>query len=595
MHQPVIFNDTLRACESAVIDGKFYTSSQTIIQTFPNAASNGCDSIRIIDLNIDFPVMKWDTVRACVSTVIDGVYYDSSQYINKVIFNGASNGCDSIHITNLIINHPVTSMDTLISCEMAAINGQTYDSSQVVIDTLFASASNGCDSIHTTNLIINSSIVTSANLTACGFAVINGNTYNNSQIVMDTMLRLNGCDSIHTTNLTITALVHDTITLSSCDSIVIFGKTFKSSTIAIDTLLGGSITGCDSIITANISIMKSVKKSISIATCNSAIIGGVLYTTSQQITNVFPAGAVNGCDSIQIIDLEINSSVTTQSTRVACGPTNINGTVYTTSQMVTDVFTGGSFNGCDSTHITDLTIDTFALINIEVSSCDSLQLFGNTYYSSQVVSDTLIGGSYQGCDSITVASLTITNSVIFNQQISSCKEAIINDNTYTTSQIVTDIFSGGSFNGCDSVVVTDLTIYPEFSMFIDTTIAFDSQIIIGDKVYDEGGVFVDTLITTSGCDSVITLDLEILINNLSSDVLEKVNIYPNPTKNKVIFESEDILENIRIIDSKGRLLVSYQLNSTNAVIHISDYADGLYFYEITTKNGVGRGKIIKQH
>ena len=63
-------------------------------------------------------------------------------------------------------------------------------------------------------------------------------------------------------------------------------------------------------------------------------------------------------------------------------------------------------------------------------------------------------------------------------------------------------------SGCDSVLVLDLTINNSYEAAIETVVACDSAIWQG-AVYTASGLYCDGLQTTSGCDSVLVLDLTI--------------------------------------------------------------------------------------
>ena len=143
------------------------------------------------------------SITACDSVEINGVTYTSSQLVIDTFSNAAN--CDSIVTTNLTINNSASSSQNITACDSAEINGVMYTSSQIVIDSLETPL--GCDSIVTTHLTINYTTSSSQNVTACASAEINGVTYTSSQVVIDTLTNISGCDSIVTTYLTV--IQHD--------------------------------------------------------------------------------------------------------------------------------------------------------------------------------------------------------------------------------------------------------------------------------------------------------------------------------------------------------------------------------------------------
>ncbi|MEP7265239.1 MAG: T9SS type A sorting domain-containing protein [Bacteroidota bacterium] len=500
---PSTYTSSLSACGSAVINGVTYTTSQTVTNIFPNGAANGCDSTHITNLTIKNPSTYTSSLTSCGSAVINGVTYTTSQTVTNVFPNGAANGCDSTHITNLTIKVPPVYTSSLTACETAVINGVMYASSDIVTDVFTGGAANGCDSTHITNLTITHAAFGNSSLTICDTAVINGNTYTSSQIVTDLYSggAANGCDSTHVTDLTINHSVTVSTALTACESAVINGNTYTTSQTVTDIFPGATQNGCDSTHVTLLTINHAAVATGVLTACESAFINGNIYTSSQIVTDVFPEGAANGCDSIYITDLTINHAVISNRTLTACESAVINGTTYTTSQIVTDVFPEGAANGCDSTCITDLTIHYAVITNSALTACESAVVNGNTYTSSQIITDLFMEGAANGCDSTHITDLTINHGAISNATITSCESAVINGYTYTTSQIVTDVFPGAAVNGCDSTHITDLTInYAK----VDTSILMvcESAVING-NTYTSSQIVTDVFTegAATGCDS----------------------------------------------------------------------------------------------
>ena len=88
---------------------------------------------------------------------------------------------------------------------------------------------------------------------------------------------------------------------------------------------------------------------------------------------------------------------------------------------------------------------------------------------------------------------------------SSCKNYILNGQTYTTSGLYTQLLTNTM--GCDSVVKLDLTIDRKFSS-ISAAIC-PGQNYLG---YTTTGTYIDTLTTANGCDSLRILNLSIKNN-----------------------------------------------------------------------------------
>ncbi|MNY06083.1 hypothetical protein D3C86_1388250 [compost metagenome] len=148
---------------------------------------NSTNAYRITRLNSAActPSTGTDTQTACGSyTWINGVtYVASNNTATDTIVGGAANGCDSIVTLNLTINQATTGIDTQTACgSYTWINGVTYTvSNTTATDTIVSGAANGCDSIVTLNLTINtinttvthSALTMEAQLTGAAYQWIN--------------------------------------------------------------------------------------------------------------------------------------------------------------------------------------------------------------------------------------------------------------------------------------------------------------------------------------------------------------------------------------------------------------------------------------
>jgi len=102
-------------------------------------------------------------------------------------------------------------------------------------------------------------------------------------------------------------------------------------------------------------------------------------------------------------------------------------------------------------------------------------------------------------------------------------DSIIACNSYTVPSGDETYFESGTYldtivndAGCDLVVTTYLTIIEstENDLYIESCESY--TVPSGDETYTSSGVYIDTLINLVGCDSVITIELEIV--TLESDV-----------------------------------------------------------------------------
>ena len=93
-----------------------------------------------------------DTICVGDSIMFNGIWQSSSGIYYDTILNGASNGCDSIVYTNLVVDQNTSSYDTLSVNVSMVWNGMTLTVSGDYSIILINSA--GCDSIANLNLTI---------------------------------------------------------------------------------------------------------------------------------------------------------------------------------------------------------------------------------------------------------------------------------------------------------------------------------------------------------------------------------------------------------------------------------------------------------
>ena len=106
------------------IDGNTYTeNNNTATYNFAGGAASGCDSMVTLNLTINNPTAGVDTRTACNSfTWINGITYTANN--NTATYNiigGAANGCDSLLTLNLTINS-VGNLSTTTSGETITAN-----------------------------------------------------------------------------------------------------------------------------------------------------------------------------------------------------------------------------------------------------------------------------------------------------------------------------------------------------------------------------------------------------------------------------------------------------------------------------------------
>ena len=121
-----------------------------------------------------------------------------------------------------------------------------------------------------------------------------------------------------------------------------------------------------------------------------------------------------------------------------------------------------------------------------------------------------------GCDSIIALTLTVTNRIVnpYPIEYSGCSESFTwNDSTYYESGDYEQIFT--SSMGCDSII--------QLHVFLDEVLEGSTDTVAGictayewhGHIYDQSGFYTDTIPSVIGCDSIVHLDLSMMLDSQS--------------------------------------------------------------------------------
>ena len=169
----------------------------------------------------------------------------------------------------------------------------------------------------------------------------------------------------------------------ACDSLIwINGNTYYSNNnTATHTL--NNLTGCDSVVTLNLTIINSATGIDTRTECDSIIwIDGNTYSANNNTATFnITSGAANLCDSLVTLDLTIINSATGTDTRTECDSfTWIDGNTYSANNnTATFNITGGAANLCDSLVTLDLTINTVNSLVTQTGTLLTADEVGATY------------------------------------------------------------------------------------------------------------------------------------------------------------------------------------------------------------------------
>ena len=398
---------TICSGQNVVVGSSTYTTSGTFTDILTTI--NGCDSTVTTNLTVNPALSGAQTLTICAGTNISvgSNTYSASGTYNDILIT--TSGCDSVVTTILTVSPAITGTQSLTICDGAtvAVGTNTYSTTGVYNDVL--TAFEGCDSSLTTSLTVNPAITNSQSFTICaGNSVsVGSNTYTSSGTYVDVFVSSNECDSTVTTILTVNPLITNSqiITLCAGVSVTVGINMYNTSGTYSDTLSTSS--GCDSIVTTNLTMLPSITGSQTLVLCSGSIVsvGTSSYTSSGVFTDIL--SAFNGCDSTVTTNLTINPIVVNSQSYNLCagGSITVGSNTYSVSGVYTDVFT--AFNGCDSTLTTNLSIGSSITGSQSLTVCPggTVTVGTNIYSTNGIYVDTL--AAFAGCDSIVTTNLTV--------------------------------------------------------------------------------------------------------------------------------------------------------------------------------------------
>ena len=164
--------------------------------------------------------------------------------------------------------------------------------------------------------------------------------------------------------------------------------------------------------------------------------------------------------------------------------------------------TGYSENSydCDDSNISIVP----SISNFTHSMCDGESYSFNAFTFTEAGNYISVLPASNGCDSVIILDLTVHSIYTANNYQSICEGEgyTINGNTYVYPGDYVDAFT--SINGCDSIITTYLTVNAAYNDTNYVSLCGLGTVTVGSNTYTSAGVYVDSMQTTLGCDSIIT-------------------------------------------------------------------------------------------
>ncbi|MDR3047187.1 MAG: T9SS type A sorting domain-containing protein [Bacteroidales bacterium] len=587
-----------------VVGTHFYS---TILSNMDN-----CDSVVNLSLKVKYAPQKAFTVNVCSADM--PYYFNNIPFINgtHTVFVNNPEGCDSI-ISLTVVEHALETRDSLIItiCENASYNFYGTVLTEAGKYNHLIHNRFGCDSV----LIPLRLMIKDAYETPISASICDGVSYlfaeNNlttSGVYRDTVTASNNCDSIIILTLTVNMPTSYSYSAAICAGDTYNENGFYESLAGTYTQNLTNSKSCDSLVTLLLSIKQPTDSTIFAAIC-----AGETYTLNG--FNVSTAGSYSrttinsvNCDSVITLMLTVNNSSSSSIVDQTCqgAPYSENGfslPIQTVVGTFTHQRTIANYVNCDSVITLTLTVNPIYSYTVNHTACESFTFEDSTYTASTAIHQ--VYQTIHNCDSIIDVNITINHEspiTLFDTTL--CQGLSYTGHGFTlpaqnrTGTFTHEMHYNNSVN-CDSLVRLTLVIDSSYHLLIVDSISAGHPYINHGFIVSttDEGIYRDTLFLTSveGCDSIVYLRLWAIQGlRIQQHPIERVTLYPNPTRHTLTVSAGTLIQQIEIYDLNGRRIAILPENGKKEMTcDMQNYQAGIYFIKVKTEKGIITKKAIK--
>ena len=519
-----VINTTICATASYNFNGQ--TLNQPGTYTANLQTVNGCDST--VTLNLSVAAEYRDTI---VAHICDGASYTANGFnANATGFYTqnlqATNGCDSVVVLNLTVHQLSTTNLTAEIClgESYTANGFQVtptaagtETHQRVVQTQY-----GCDSTVNLTLTVNPVYQYNEADTICSDEIPyawHNQSLNASGVYYDNHNSVHGCDSNYTFTLTVLPAYHHNTTVTLCDNSSQLPYMFAGEALTTSghyTHNFHTAAGCDSIVELELVINPTYSINQTVEVCDNELPyvwnNRPEFTYSAAGEYTINLQTANGCDSIYHLTLIVHPTYSKDTTITVCQgalPYAFDAT-HSFNQAGNYDVTLQSQYGCDSIWHVQFHVQPYARRTENVTICaDALPYVydANHSYNAAGVYD-IMEEQADGCNTIVTLTLTVNPTYLHFDTVTVCANTLpyVYDNitmaaagTYTLPYL--------TVNGCDSIVKVTLKVTDNPTNAVTEYVCADAfPFTYAGESYAAAGTY-DVVFQTNGCDSLVTLTI----------------------------------------------------------------------------------------
>ncbi len=246
------------------------------------------------------------------------------------------------------------------------------------------------------------------------------------------------------------------------------------------------------------------------------------YSTPGTYTCKFIIRNPTNCNTIDsaTVTVTVLNPKTSQISRSICqgGSTVFNGQTLTQAGTYRDTFRTNL--GCDSFVVLTLSVNPTKTSTISISICQgkSTVFNGQTITQAGSYRDTLL--QVNGCDSFIVLTVSVIppKTSEITRRICQGRSTVFNGQTITQAGIYRDTLLQSS--GCDSFIVLTVIVDPIKNSTISRTICAGQSTVFNGQTITVAGTYRDTLSSSLGCDSFVVLT--VIVNPVKTTPISRV-------------------------------------------------------------------------
>lgn len=246
-----------------------------------------------------------------------------------------------------------------------------------------------------------------------------------------------------------------------------------------------------------------------------------------------------------------------------------------------------------STGLIDLSFDLDGIVETDFAGFDD----NITSLAIQIDGKIIAGGFSKtgGVDHMAVARYNndcIPEFSSQNIQICLGESYSVGNNTYFTNGIYVDTLS--TVAGCDSLVTTNLIVLPVSLHSQNIDIIQGDSVVIGNNVYYTSGTYLDTLVAANGCDSLLYTTITVITGiSTPENGTGRLFASPNPSSDYIKISGTVTGNIVSIVDQNGKPIFEIKSELGFTMVPLHSLASGIYYLIYKTDKEISKLKIVK--